>query len=97
MTKKHSEFTLRLAEIRLSILVSHSPRQLAHDGDPYCLSPTELYKSLLLTLGAMTTGSTICKSRGALLKNVPDVKRAQLGSILRESLLTFPPEELSDR
>ncbi|MGX5026360.1 MarR family winged helix-turn-helix transcriptional regulator [Enterobacter asburiae] len=108
---------------------------LRRAGEPYCLSPTELYKSLLITSGAMTNRLNHLEKQGliqriadradkrstlvsltphgkelieralvvhtqtqnALLKNVSNDERAQLESILRALLLTFPPEELSDK
>lgn len=104
---------------------------LRRAGEPYCLSPTQLYKSLLITSGAMTNRVNHLEQQGlirriadpddkrstlvsltpqglerieralfvhtetqnALLRNLSDAQRAQLESLLREMLLTFPSEE----
>ena len=104
---------------------------LRRAGEPYRLSPTQLYKSLLVTSGAMTNRlshleqlglirriadpddkrSTLVsltphgqerieqalivhtQTQNALLSNLSDAQRAQLESLLRGLLLTFPAEE----
>lgn len=108
---------------------------LRRAGEPYCLSPTQLYKSLLITSGAMTNRLSHLEQQGlirriadpddkrstlvsltphgqelieealivhtqtqnALLSSLSDAQRAQLESLLRELLLTFPPEGLGDK
>ena len=108
---------------------------LRRAGEPYRLSPTQLYKSLLVTSGAMTNRlshleqlglirriadpddkrSTLVsltphgqerieqalivhtQTQNALLSNLSDAQRAQLESLLRELLMTFPSEDLSDK
>ena len=108
---------------------------LRRAGAPYCLSPTQLYKSLLITSGAMTNRLTHLEQQGlirriadpddkrstlvsltsiglerieqallvhtqtqnALLRNLSGAQRAQLESLLRELLLTFPPEDEVDK
>ena len=108
---------------------------LRRAGEPYRLSPTQLYKSLLVTSGAMTNRlshleqlglirriadpddkrSTLVsltphgqerieqalivhtQTQNALLSNLSDAQRAQLESLLRELLMTFPSQDLSDR
>lgn len=104
---------------------------LRRAGEPYCLSPTQLYKSLLVTSGAMTNRLSHLEQQGlirriadpndkrstlvsltphgqerieqallvhtetqnALLRNLSEAQRAQLESLLRVLLLTFPAEE----
>lgn len=108
---------------------------LRRAGEPYRLSPTQLYKSLLITSGAMTNRLSHLEQQGlirriadpddkrstlvsltphgqerieqalivhtqtqnALLSSLSEVQRAQLESLLRELLLTFPPEDLGDK
>ncbi|MGV1169069.1 MarR family winged helix-turn-helix transcriptional regulator [Enterobacter asburiae] len=108
---------------------------LRRAGESYCLSPTQLYKSLLITSGAMTNRLSHLEQQGlirriadpddkrstlvsltpqgqerieqalivhtqtqnALLNSLSDAQRAQLESLLRELLLTFPPEDLGDK
>lgn len=108
---------------------------LRRAGEPYSLSPTQLYKSLLITSGAMTNRLSHLEQQGlirriadpddkrstlvsltphgqelieealivhtqtqnALLSSLSDAQRAQLESLLRELLLTFPPEGLGDK
>ena len=108
---------------------------LRRAGEPYCLSPTQLYTSLLITSGAMTNRLNRLEQQGlirriadpddkrsslvsltprgqalieqalvvhtetqnALLSSLSDAQRAQLESLLRELLLTFPSEELGDK
>ena len=108
---------------------------LRRAGEPYCLSPTQLYKSLLITSGAMTNRLSHLEQQGlirriadpddkrstlvsltphgldrieealivhtqtqnALLSSLSDAQRTQLESLLREMLLTFPPEGLGDK
>lgn len=108
---------------------------LRRAGEPYCLSPTQLYKSLLITSGAMTNRLSHLEQQGlirriadpddkrstlvsmtphgqelieealivhtqtqnALLSSLSDAQRAQLESLLRELLLTFPPECPGDK
>ncbi|HDC4777410.1 TPA: MarR family transcriptional regulator [Enterobacter kobei] len=104
---------------------------LRRAGEPYCLSPTQLYKALLITSGAMTNRLSHLEQQGlirriadpkdkrstlvsltssgkdhieqallvhtetqnAVLRNLSDVQHAQLESLLRELLLTFPTEK----
>ena len=104
---------------------------LRRAGEPYCLSPTQLYTSLLITSGAMTNRLNHLEQQGlirriadpddkrsslvsltphgqerieqallvhtetqnALLRNLSEAQRAQLESLLRVLLLTFPAEE----
>ncbi|QGW87126.1 MarR family transcriptional regulator [Enterobacter asburiae] len=104
---------------------------LRRAGEPYCLSPTQLYTSLLITSGAMTNRLNHLEQQGlirriadpddkrsslvsltphgqarieqallvhtetqnALLRNLSEAQRAQLESLLRGLLLTFPAEE----
>ena len=104
---------------------------LRRAGEPYCLSPTQLYKALLITSGAMTNRLNRLEQQGlirriadpddkrsslvsltprgqarieqaqlvhtqtqnALLRNLSEAQRAQLESLLRVLLLTFPAEE----
>ncbi|BBJ67479.1 MULTISPECIES: MarR family winged helix-turn-helix transcriptional regulator [Enterobacter] len=108
---------------------------LRRAGEPYCLSPTQLYTSLLITSGAITNRLNRLEQQGlirriadpddkrsslvsltphgqalieqalvvhtetqnALLSNLSNAQRAQLESLLRELLLTFPSEELGDK
>ncbi|MGG7521871.1 MarR family winged helix-turn-helix transcriptional regulator [bacterium BS0013] len=104
---------------------------LRRAGEPYCLSPTQLYKSLLITSGAMTNRLNHLEQQGlirriadpedkrstlvsltphgqecieralivhtetqnALLRPLSGEQHRQLESLLRNLLLTFPPEE----
>lgn len=107
---------------------------LRRAGEPYCLSPTQLYKSLLITSGAMTNrlnhleqqglirriadpddkrSTLVCltphgqerieqalivhtQTQNALLSSLSAAQHGQLESLLRELLLTFPPEGQGD-
>lgn len=104
---------------------------LRRAGEPYCLSPTQLYKSLLITSGAMTNRLNHLEQQGfirriadpedkrstlvsltphgqecieralivhtetqnVLLRPLSGEQHRQLESLLRDLLLTFPPEE----
>ena len=106
---------------------------LRRAGEPYSLSPTQLYKSLLITSGAMTNRLNHLEQQGliarisdpddkrstlvsltphgrslieqalvvhtatqnSLLENLSLAQREQLGSLLRQVLLTFPAEEIA--
>jgi DNA-binding MarR family transcriptional regulator len=106
---------------------------LRRAGEPYSLSPTQLYKSLLITSGAMTNRLNHLEQQGLiarisdpddkrstlvsltphgrslieqalvvhtatqnrLLENLSLAQREQLGSLLRQVLLSFPAEEIA--
>lgn len=55
---------------------------LRRSGAPYCLSPTQLYKSLLVTSGAMTNRLNHLEEQGLIERiNDPDDKRSTLVSL----------------
>ena len=55
---------------------------LRRAGEPYCLSPTQLYKSLLITSGAMTNRLNHLEQQGLIKRiNDPDDKRSTLVSL----------------
>ncbi|EGT4382589.1 MarR family transcriptional regulator [Cronobacter malonaticus] len=108
---------------------------LRRSGKPYCLSPTQLYTSLLVTSGAMTNRLNHLEEQGlikriadpddkrstlvsltasgvqrieealvvhtatqeSMLKNLSTPQRAQLESLLRALLLTFPTESRPEK
>ncbi|EPT7000999.1 MarR family winged helix-turn-helix transcriptional regulator [Cronobacter malonaticus] len=108
---------------------------LRRSGKPYCLSPTQLYTSLLVTSGAMTNRLNHLEEQGlikriadpddkrsmlvsltacgiqrieealvvhtatqeSMLKNLSAPQRAQLESLLRTLLLTFPTESRPEK
>uniref|UniRef100_UPI001F244674 MarR family transcriptional regulator n=1 Tax=Cronobacter sakazakii TaxID=28141 RepID=UPI001F244674 len=63
--------------------MNHEPsRLLVYISLPYCLSPTQLYTSLLVTSGAMTNRLNHLEEQG-LIKRIadPDDKRSTLVSL----------------
>jgi DNA-binding MarR family transcriptional regulator len=55
---------------------------LRRAGAPYCLSPTQLYKSLLVTSGAMTNRLNHLEEQGLIERiHDPDDKRSTLVSL----------------
>lgn len=49
---------------------------LRRSGEPYCLSPTELFSSLMVTSGTMTTRLNSMQKRG-LIERLPNINDAR--------------------
>ncbi len=57
---------------------------LRRSGAPYCLTPTELYRSLLITSGAMTNRLTRLESAGMIERIVDEQDRRSVQVCLSE-------------